>query len=135
MGLASGMKPRFPFSGSDQTTSSLWVVILSCAVCLRSETAELVFSLQLEESVGLLDGPLILPCPVYESTQEGEPVVRWETESGKFLPALDTAVQGLSNGSLFFPHLREEDLGTYSCTSRRGTGWVTGRVRVKKAGM
>ncbi|KAK3539051.1 hypothetical protein QTP86_023497, partial [Hemibagrus guttatus] len=90
------------------------------------------FSVQPKDGVGVLNSPLMLHCAVYDTiTQTGLPVKweRWRTENGGFA----AGVHQMANGSLFFSWLKEEDLGRYVCSARKGSKQIRSVVTVSKA--
>ncbi|KAG7481546.1 hypothetical protein MATL_G00068150 [Megalops atlanticus] len=117
--------------GQFQMSCHFWVWILSCSFWVCSAIAELVFSVQPEDGVGVLDGAFMLPCAVYDSNLQRLLPVQWERHSGE--PLLDLGVHQLANGSLFFPHLREQDFGKYTCTAHTGSNSIRATVNIEKA--
>ena len=89
-----------------------------------------------EDSVGVLNGPLMLHCAAYDlGLQEALPVA-WEKDFGSGTPvALSSKMHQMPNGSLLFAQLQEEDLGTYTCSARTGLNNIKTTVSIYKAGM
>ncbi|XP_066569159.1 roundabout homolog 3 isoform X2 [Amia ocellicauda] len=92
-------------------------------------SAELVFLSRPVDSVSLLGRPLVVPCSVYDTQTHQQLPVHWLKDTGD----LDTWVHQLANGSLFFPSLREEDLGTYTCQASDGLSLINATVSISKA--
>lgn len=91
----------------------------------------LVFSTLPKDGVGILDSPLMLHCAVYDSSLQKVVPVKWEKDSG----GLGVGVHQMANGSLFFAHLQEEDLGGYICSAKKGSNQIRNVIRVNKACM
>ncbi|XP_072561163.1 uncharacterized protein [Paramormyrops kingsleyae] len=113
----------------------LRAAVLTCFLWMHLPATELSFTAPPEDLVGLPDGPLVLPCPVYSPNQKGAETVHWERGSGSSLPGPEERIHQLSNGSLFFSRLLEGDFGIYLCQVQDGTDRIRATVRVKKAGM
>ncbi|XP_048849286.1 hemicentin-2-like [Brienomyrus brachyistius] len=123
------------FLGLEQMLGRLRAAVLTYFLWMHLSAAELFFTAPPEDLVGLPDGPLVLPCPAYSPNQKGAHTVHWERGSGTPLPGPEERIHQLSNGSLFFSHLWEEDFGIYLCHVQDGTDRIRATVRVKKAGM
>ncbi|XP_058231005.1 titin isoform X2 [Hemibagrus wyckioides] len=117
---------------SDQMIWPVWLILFSCSISITPSQSELVFSVQPKDGVGVLNSPLMLHCAVYDTTtQTGLPVKweRWRIGNG----GLAAGVHQMANGSLFFSWLKEEDLGRYVCSARKGTKQIRNVVTVSKA--
>ncbi|KTG40672.1 hypothetical protein cypCar_00026975 [Cyprinus carpio] len=71
----------------------------------------------------------MLHCTVLDSGLKAPLSVKWERDDG----GLDSRIHQLANGTLFFPHLKEEDFGNYSCSAKRGNKQIQTTVMVSKA--
>ncbi|XP_031441309.1 netrin receptor DCC-like [Clupea harengus] len=93
-----------------------------------------MFSAVPEDSIGVLNGPLMLHCAAYDlGLQEALPVA-WEKDFGSGTPvALSSKMHQMPNGSLLFAQLQEEDLGTYTCSARTGLNNIKTTVSIYKA--
>ncbi|KAJ7993998.1 hypothetical protein DPEC_G00261390 [Dallia pectoralis] len=104
--------------GAPPVTSYFWLLILSWSIHGQPELSELVFSTRPEDGVGLLGAPLSLHCAVYNTSSQRALSVKWGRANGEpaaLGPGPDNEIHQLANGSLFFPKLRERDLGSYVC--------------------
>ncbi|XP_071259774.1 uncharacterized protein [Salvelinus alpinus] len=121
---------------SPPVTPHLWLLILSCSLHGQPALSDLVFSIHPEDGVGVLGAPLTLYCAVYDSSSQGELSVRWERASGEpaaLSPGPGRGIHQLANGSLFFPQLREGDLGKYVCSAGIGAKHIMTVVQVMEA--
>lgn len=84
-----------------------------------------------EDGVGILNSSLMLHCTVLDSGPKAPLPVKWKRDAG----GLDSRIHQLANGSLFFPHLKEDDFGNYSCSAKRGNKQIQTSVMVSKACM
>ncbi|XP_016383318.1 uncharacterized protein LOC107720193 [Sinocyclocheilus rhinocerous] len=105
-----------PVWSSVQMSCSLWLLLLCSSISFYPAVSELVFSVLPEDGVGILNSSLMLHCTVFDSGLKAHLPVKWERDTG----GLDSRIHQLANGSLFFPHLKEEDFGNYSCSAKRG---------------
>ncbi|XP_045081667.1 uncharacterized protein LOC121584686 isoform X4 [Coregonus clupeaformis] len=122
--------------GSPPVTSHLWLLILSCSLHGQPALSDLVFSTRPEDGVGVLGAPLTLYCAVYDSSSQGELSVIWERASGEptaLSPGPGRGIHQSVNGSLFFPQLREGDLGRYVCSAGIGAKHIMTVVQVMEA--
>ncbi|KAK7165114.1 hypothetical protein R3I94_003475 [Phoxinus phoxinus] len=71
----------------------------------------------------------MLHCTVFDSGLKAPPPVKWERDTG----GLDSRIHQMANGSLFFPRLKEEDFGNYSCSAKRGNKQIQSTVMISKA--
>ncbi|KAI2664360.1 Hemicentin-1 [Labeo rohita] len=71
----------------------------------------------------------MLHCTVFDSGLKAPLTVKWEKDTG----GLDSRIHQLANGSLFFPYLKEEDFGNYSCSAKRGNKQIQTTVMISKA--
>ncbi|XP_039525054.1 hemicentin-1-like isoform X2 [Pimephales promelas] len=71
----------------------------------------------------------MLHCTVFDSGPKAPPPVKWERDTG----GLDSRIHQMTNGSLFFPRLKEEDFGNYSCSAKRGNKQIQTTVMISKA--
>ncbi|XP_077087920.1 titin isoform X2 [Siphateles boraxobius] len=105
------------------------LLLLSSSVRINPAVSELVFSILPEDGVGILNSSLMLHCTVFDSGLKGPPPVKWERDTG----GLDSRIHQMANGSLFFPRLKEEDFGNYSCSAKRGNKQIQTTVMISKA--
>ncbi|XP_026994292.2 hemicentin-1-like [Tachysurus fulvidraco] len=117
-----------PLHTSAQMFWPVWLVLFSCSIITPSYS-ELVFSVQPKDGVGVLNRPLMLHCAVYDTTTQIRLLLKWEKENGGLAPG----VHQMANGSLFFSLLKEEDLGRYVCSARKGSKQIRSVVTVSKA--
>ncbi len=108
-------------------TSSFYIYLISLLTFLVCS----VFSVLPEDSVGIFNSSLMLHCTVFDSGLKAPLSVKWKRDAG----GLDSTIHQLANGSLFFPHLKEEDFGNYSCSAKRGNKQIQINVMVSKACM
>lgn len=73
----------------------------------------------------------MLHCAVYDTSPQMALPVKWEKENGGFA----AGVHQMANGSLVFSWLKEEDLGGYICSARKGSKQIRSVVTVSKACM
>ncbi|XP_016397468.1 roundabout homolog 2-like [Sinocyclocheilus rhinocerous] len=118
-----------PVWSSVQMSCSLWLLLLSSSIRFNPAVSELVFSVLAEDGVGIVNSSLMLHCTVFDSGLKAPLPVKWERDAG----GLDSRIHQLANGSLFFPHLKEEDFGNYSCNAKRGNKQIQTTVMVSKA--
>ncbi|XP_016131069.1 neural cell adhesion molecule 1-like [Sinocyclocheilus grahami] len=118
-----------PVWSSVQMSCSLWLLLLSSSIRFNPAVSELVFSVLAEDRVGIVNSSLMLHCTVFDSGLKPPLPVKWERDAG----GLDSRIHQLANGSLFFPHLKEEDFGNYSCNAKRGNKQIQTTVMVSKA--
>ncbi|XP_043096276.1 Down syndrome cell adhesion molecule-like protein 1 homolog [Puntigrus tetrazona] len=114
---------------SVQMLCSLWLLLLCSSIRVHPAECELVFSVSPEDGAGVLNSSLMLNCTVFDSGLKAPLPVKWKRDAG----GLDTRIHQLANGSLFFPNLKEEDFGNYSCSAKRGNKQVQTTVMVSKA--
>nr|XP_015222284.1 PREDICTED: uncharacterized protein LOC107079839 [Lepisosteus oculatus] len=96
-------------------------------------SAELVFTSRPADSPAILNSSLTLPCTAYDSRHHRDLTIRWLRGSGDPIDDLGVWVHQLANGSLFFPSLREADLGTYTCQASSGSSLVNATIHISKA--
>ncbi|XP_042612697.1 roundabout homolog 3-like [Cyprinus carpio] len=118
-----------PVWSSVQMSCSLWLLLLSFSIRFNPTGSELVFSVLPEDGVGIVNRSLMLHCTVLDSGLKAPLSVKWERDDG----GLDSRIHQLANGTLFFPHLKEEDFGNYSCSAKRGNKQIQTTVMVSKA--
>ncbi|XP_016090019.1 hemicentin-1-like [Sinocyclocheilus grahami] len=118
-----------PVWSSVQMSCSLWLLLLCSSISFYPAVSELVFSVLPEDGVGILNSSLMLHCTVFDSGLKAPLPVKWERDAG----GLDSRIHQLANGSLFFPYLKEEDFGNYSCSAKRGNKQIQTTVMVSKA--
>ncbi|XP_052447962.1 titin-like [Carassius gibelio] len=119
-----------PVWSSVQMSCSLWLLLLSSSIrFINPAVSELVFSVLPEDGVGIVNMSLMLHCTVLDSGLRDPLSVKWERDNG----SLDRRVHQLANGTLFFPLLKEEDFGNYSCSAKRGNKKIQTTVMVSKA--
>lgn len=102
---------------------------------LKSLLSLIVFSAVPEDSIGVLNRPLMLHCAAYDSSLQKVLPVAWEKNLGGSPVALSSKRHQMPNGSLLFIRLQEEDLGTYTCRARTGANNIKTTVSIYKAGM
>lgn len=73
----------------------------------------------------------MLHCTAFDSGLMAPQPVKWERDTG----GLDSRIHQMANGSLFFPRLKEEDFGNYSCSAKRGNKQIQTTVMISKACM
>ncbi|XP_048045246.1 hemicentin-1 isoform X2 [Megalobrama amblycephala] len=104
-------------------------LLLSSSIRINPAVSELVFSILPEDGVGILNNSLMLHCTVFDSSLKAPLPVKWEKDDG----ILDSRIHQMANGSLFFPRLKEDDFGNYSCNAKRGNKQIQTTVMISKA--
>ncbi|KAG2470285.1 RBM18 protein, partial [Polypterus senegalus] len=80
----------------------------------------LMFTSQPADHVALLDEPLVISCVAYDTNLHRDAVVNWFRHQDGAQPGSDWEHIRPNNGSLFFPSLHMNDLGTYTCQASSG---------------
>ncbi|XP_067294164.1 titin isoform X2 [Pseudorasbora parva] len=105
------------------------LLLLSSSIRINPAVSQLVFSILPKDGVGILNSSLMLHCTVFDSDLKAPLTVKWERDTG----GLDSRIHQMANGSLFFPCLKEEDFGNYSCSAKRGKKLIQTTVTISKA--
>ncbi|KAG5261040.1 hypothetical protein AALO_G00299300 [Alosa alosa] len=100
---------------------------------VHSTLSKLVFSAVPEDSIGVLNQPLMLHCAAYDSSLQKVLPVAWEKDLRGTPVALGSKMHQMANGSLLFIQLQEEDLGTYTCSASTGFSNIRTTVSIYKA--
>ncbi|KAL0979596.1 hypothetical protein UPYG_G00187060 [Umbra pygmaea] len=119
-------------------TSYLWLIVLSGFLHGQPALPDLEFSTRPDYAVGMLGSPVTLHCAAHISSTERPLPVRWEKANGEPVALSSDPDQGIhqtANGSLFFPQLRERDLGRYVCNAGLGAEHIRAGVHVIEAGL
>ncbi|XP_034765138.2 hemicentin-1-like [Acipenser ruthenus] len=112
-----------------------WSVILHYYLWDSSCSAELVFTSRPNDSIASLDKPLMLSCAAYDAVLQSQAAVEWFRNLGEPILDLNTRVYQPTNGSLFFPSLRAEDLGSYTCQASSRLSVINTTFSIYKAYM
>ncbi|MGH0118939.1 UNVERIFIED_CONTAM: hypothetical protein FKN15_054933, partial [Acipenser sinensis] len=94
-----------------------------------------VFTSRPNDSIASLEKPLMLSCAAYDAVLQSQAAVEWFRNSGEPIPDLNTRVYQPTNGSLFFPSLRAEDLGSYTCQASTRLSVINTTFSIYKAYM
>ncbi|MCJ8746806.1 hypothetical protein PDJAM_G00145990 [Pangasius djambal] len=119
----------YPLHTSAQMICPVWLLLFSYSISITPSLSELVLSIQPKDGIGVLNRPLMLHCAVHDTSPQTALPVKWEKEDG----GLAAGVHQMANGSLFFSSLKEEDLGEYICSARKGGKQIRSVATVSKA--
>ncbi|GCB65567.1 hypothetical protein scyTo_0007747 [Scyliorhinus torazame] len=111
----------------------LWSMIHDCCTRNSIHAAELVFTSSPSDMVALTKRPLNISCVAVEKDHRSSAFITWFLNLEDPIPGLNVWVYQSHAGFLFFPSLREEDLGKYTCKATLGLSSIKTTFNIYKA--